>query len=142
MASLLAVAGDDEERVVDSEREPHARQHVDDEDRELELLRQERRQPERDHDGDDRHEEGHEPGDDRAEDEQQDDQRGREAELELTLLEILLREQVEVVIERLVARDRDGERAVIFDGLHLLDQRLRLAVVEKRERDDRRVAVV
>ena len=42
LAPLLAVARDDEERVVDPEREAHAREHVHDEDRELELLREER----------------------------------------------------------------------------------------------------
>ena len=38
-APLLAVPGDDEERVVDPEREAHAGEHVHDEDRELERLR-------------------------------------------------------------------------------------------------------
>ena len=34
--ALLAVAGDDEERVVDAERQAHAGEHVHDEHRELE----------------------------------------------------------------------------------------------------------
>ena len=97
---FLAVARDDEERVVDPEREAHPREHVHDEDRELELLREDRGEPERDDDRDDRHQQRDEPGDDGAEDEQQDDQRRREPELQLALLEILLREQVEVVVER------------------------------------------
>ena len=134
-AALLPVAGDDEERVVDPEREAHAREHVDHEDRELELLRDERRQPERDDDRHDRHQQRHEPGDDRAEDEQQDDERGRQAELELAVLQVLLREQVEVVVERLVACHRDGERAAFVERLDLLDERLGLVVVEERDRD-------
>ena len=111
LASLLAVTGDDEERVVDPERETHAREHVDDEDRELELLREQRGQAERDDDRHDRHQERYEPGDDRAEDEEQDDERSRQSELELAVLQVLLREEVEVVVERLGARDRHGERA-------------------------------
>ena len=114
-----------------------------DEDRELELLRDERRQPERDHDRDDRHQQRHQPGDDRAEDEQQDDQRRGQAELELAVLEVLLREEVEVVIERLRARHGDARSAPLSSAAStFVDQRLRLVVVEQRQRDDRRVAVL
>ena len=42
--ALLAVAREDEQRVVDPEREAHSREHVHDEDRELERLADERRQ--------------------------------------------------------------------------------------------------
>ena len=54
------------------------------------------------------------------------------AELELAVLQVLLREEVEVVVERLRAGHRHDERAVIVDGLDLLDERLRLVVVEAR----------
>ena len=74
--TLLPVPGDHEQRVVDAQREAHAREHVDHEHRELELLRQECRQPERDHDCHDRHQQRYEPGDDRAEHEQQDHESG------------------------------------------------------------------
>ena len=121
-AALLAVAGDDEERVVDPEREAHPGEHVHDEDRELERLREERGEPQRDDDRDDRHQQRDEPGDDRAEHEQEDDQRRGQAELELALLEILLREQVEVVVERLVAGDRDREGRVLVGRLDGLDR--------------------
>ena len=142
LAAFLAVAGDDEQGIVDPEREPHPREHVDEEDGELEVLREQRAQTEGDDDRDDRHQERHEPGHDRAEDEQQDDQRGREPELELPVLEVLLREEVEVVVERLLARHRHGERALLAEPLDLLDERLGLVVVVERERDDRRVAVL
>ena len=49
-APLLAEPRDDEQRVVDPEREAHPRDHVDDEDREVERLADERREPERDDD--------------------------------------------------------------------------------------------
>ena len=41
--AFLAIARDHEQCVVDPEREAHAGEHVHDEDRELELLRDERR---------------------------------------------------------------------------------------------------
>jgi hypothetical protein len=138
---LLPIARDDEQRVVDPERETHSREHVHDEDRELELLREDRGQPERDDDRHDRHQQRNEPGDDGSEDQQQDDQRRREPELQLALLEILLRELVEVVVERLVAGDGDGECAV-FQCLDLLDERFGLTVVGERDWDDRRVVVL
>ena len=101
LTAFLAVAGDDEERVVDPEREAHPGEHVHEEDRELELLREEGAEPERDDDRDDRHQQRHEPGHHRAEDEEQDDQRRGQPELQLPVLEVLLREEVEVVVERL-----------------------------------------
>ena len=52
----------------------------------------ERHEPERDDDRRQRDQQRHEPGDDAAEDEQQDDQRGRQAELELAGLQVVLRE--------------------------------------------------
>ena len=110
--ALLAVTRDDEQRVVDPEREPHRDEHVHDEHRELDRLRHERGQPERDDDRDDRHQQRDEPGDDRAEDEQEDDQRRGQAELELARLQVVLRQLVEVVVERLVAGDGDEERRI------------------------------
>src|SRR5918995_598568 len=52
LPSLFAVARDDEEGIVDPERKAHPREHVDDEDRELELLSEQRGESERDHDRD------------------------------------------------------------------------------------------
>ena len=103
-ASLLAVARDHEERVVDAECQAHAGEHVHDEDREVERLREERDEAERDDDREDRHQQRDEAGDDGAEDEQEDDQRGRNAELKLAFLQVALGEQVEVVVERCCCR--------------------------------------
>ena len=116
LAALLAVARDDEQRVVDPEREAHPREHVHEEDRELELLGEEGAEPERDDDRDDRHQQRHEPGDNRPEDEEEDDERRREAELELAVLQVLLRQEVEVVVERLRAGHRHDERRRLVDA--------------------------
>ena len=113
LGPLLAVAGDDEQGVVDPEREPHPREHVDDEDGKLEPLGEERDEAEGDDDRDARHQDRNEPRHDRSEDEQEDDERCRKAELELAGLEVLLREQIEVVVECLVTGDGDGERCVL-----------------------------
>ena len=110
---LLAIAGDDEEGVVDPERQAHPREHVDDEHGERELERQERDEPERDDDREDRHQHGHEPGDNGAEDEHEHDQRGGQAEGQLALLEVGLRLLAEVVVHRAVAGDADLEAGVV-----------------------------
>ncbi len=141
VTALLAVARDDEQRVVDPEREPHAGEHVHEEDRELELLGEDRAQPERDEDRDERHQQRDQAGDDGAEHEQEDDQRGGKAELELALLEVLLREEVEVVVERLLAGDRDGERVVLGRLLDGCDDVARFVLAEDLERDDRRMPI-
>src|SRR5918996_1925469 len=133
--ALLAVTRDDEERVVDPEGQAHPREHVDHEHRELERLRHERGQPEGDDDRDRRHEQRHEPRHDRAEHEQQDDQRRRQSEAELAVLEILLREEIEVVVERLVAGHRDREGGILVRPLDRLDDRLGLVLVD--DPDDR-----
>ncbi len=73
--ALLSVPRHDEQRVVDAEREPHPREHVEDEHREVERLRQDRDEAEGDDDRDDGHQQRHEAGDDGAEDEDQDDER-------------------------------------------------------------------
>ncbi len=141
VSPLLAVARDDEQRVVDPQRESHRDEHVHDEHRELDRLRHERCQPERDDDRDDRHQQGDEPCDDSAEDEQQDDQRCRQPELELPRLQVVLRQLVEVVVERLVAGDGDEERRI---AVRPLDDRKEVsrAVVYDEHGDDHRVPVL
>ena len=91
--ALLAKARDDEQGVVDPEREPHPGQHVHDEDGEAERVRDERAQPERDDDRDEGHQQRNEPGDDRAEDENEDDERRRQADPQLAGLEVVLGER-------------------------------------------------
>ena len=138
--ALLAVAGDDEERVVDPERETHPREHVDGEGRERELERDDRDQAERDDDREDRHQERDEPRDDRAEDEHEDDERDRQPEPELAALEILLRLLPEVVVDAAVAGDDGREAAAALLGEHVLHL-LRAGVALDEERGERAVAV-
>ena len=66
---LLAEAADDEERVVDAERQPHPREHVDDEERDLPDLADDRDECEREDDRDEREQDRDQRRDDRAEDE-------------------------------------------------------------------------
>ena len=123
LAALLPEARDDEERVVDPEREPHRGQHVDDEERELPGLAHERDERERDRDRDDREQERDERGDDGAEHEQEDEQRRGEAEEELAFLQILVRDREEVLVGGELACDRRLERPRIHPLDHL-DHRL------------------
>ena len=136
---LLAEARDDEERVVDPERETHAGEHVHDEDRKLEPLREEGGQAERDDDRDDREHERHRRADERPEDEDEDDERGRQPDPELPVLEVALRELVDVVVGRLGARHRDLESApavFLLDRLDDVDDRLlRIAFELDRDQD-------
>ena len=57
----------------------------------------------------DRHQHRHQARDDGAEDEEEHDERSREAEVELAVLEVALGQRVEVVRDRVIARDRDSE---------------------------------
>ncbi len=107
--TLLPVARDDEQRVVDPESEPHPRQHVHDEHGEAEGVCDERAQPQGHDDGDEGHQEWNEPGDDGAEDENEDDERRGQADLQLAGLEVVLGERVEVVVERAAAGHDDAE---------------------------------
>jgi len=140
--ALLAVARDDEERVVDAEREAHAREHVDDEEGELERLSDERGEGERDGDRDEGEEDGDETGDNRSEDEHEHDQSRRQPEQELALLQILLRERLEVAVGAELARD-GGLEAAALGALDDLDHALDavLGIFGQPERDDGRAAV-
>ena len=140
--ALLPIAADDEQRVVDTECEAHAREHVHDEDREVECLSDECGQRERDDDGHERHEYRHEAGDDRAENEEQDDQRGGDAELELSLLKVLLGQALVVLVGGELAGDRRLE-ALRLSGVDGVDD-LTDSVLSARgqgHRDERRVPV-
>ena len=80
----------------------------------------------------------------RAEDEQQDDQRRRQPEAQLALLEVALRDLVEVAVDRVVAGHVHGEAVaavrLLDDGDQLLD---RLLLVRRElDRDEHRVAVL
>jgi hypothetical protein len=122
--AFFAVTGDDEEGVVDPERETHARDHVDDEDRQRERVREHAGQADGDEDGKDREDQWHEPADDRSEHEQQNDQRGRQAKRELAGLQVVLRQGIEVVRESVVAGDVHGEAvATLLRPNHRVDRR-------------------
>ena len=108
-SALLAKARDDEQRVVDPEREAHRRHHVDDEDRKRELPREQCRDTETDDDREDPEQYRHQAGDDRAEHEHQHDERNRQPEPELTMCEVLRRLGGEVVPDRVITGDRRGE---------------------------------
>ena len=139
---LFAEAADDEEGVVDAEREPHPREHVDDEEGDLPDLADDRDERERDDDRDDREQDRDQPRDDGAEDEQQHDQRRRQPEEELALLQILVREREEVVVGGELARDRHRERPVVGlldDVDHVLDPVL--GIPPHPDRDRGRIAV-
>ena len=138
---FLAEARDDEERVVDPERQPHPGEHVHDEDREVELQREQRDEPEADQDREDRHQHRHEPGDCSAEDEEEHDQRGRKPELELSVLEVALGERVEVVGDGVIAGDGDGEAGRRVRLLHNRQHRLDRRVAPDQELNQGRVAV-
>ena len=77
---LLAVAGDDEQHVVDADREAHHRDHVRHEERQLEDLADERGQRQRDDDRDARQHQRQQGRDERAEHDQQDHERDRDAD--------------------------------------------------------------
>ena len=138
---LLAVAGDDEQRVVDPEREPHPGEHVHGEDGEVELEREQGHDPETDEDRDERHQHRDQAGDDGAEHEHQDDERSGQAERELAVLEVPLRQRVEVVRDRVVAGDRGAEPAGAVGGLNGCHDRLRAGVARDLELDERGMPV-
>lgn len=140
---LLAEARDDEEGVVDPECEPHAREHVHDEDRELEPGRQDgdEAEPDRDrHEGQDQRQGG---GDERAEHEDEHHQRGRQPELELALLEVVLRDLVEIGVGGESAGHRHLEAALAVLGADDLDHPFHalLGVACQPDRDEDGVPV-
>ena len=138
--ALLPVARQDEERVVDSEREPHARDHVHDEERELEHLAHEGGQGDRDHDREQCQEHRDQSCDDGSEDEHEDDERRRQPDQQLPFLQVLLRELLEIGVARDAARDRDVEAAAVRI-LHRVDERADF-LGTKEDRDDRGMAVL
>ena len=88
-AQLLAEPADDEQRVVDGEREPEHRRDVEHEDAHLDLLGDDVDERQAARDGQAGDEQRHPGRDDRGEDEDQDDRGDRQRD-ELGLLEVLL----------------------------------------------------
>jgi hypothetical protein len=121
--ALLAVARDDEERVIDAHCQADHGDHVGDEERQLQQLADERGQAEGHDDGRDGQQDGHDGGHHRAEDDDEDDEGDGDADAFATL-ERLLREVGEVVVERAVTEGADGEA---LRHAHLIDDRVHLA---------------
>ena len=144
MQTLLPIAGEREERVVDPEGEAHPDQHVLGEDGEVIRLRQERYKPKCDDDRGDREHERHEAGDDRAEDEQQDDERERSAEEQLAFLQVLERRGVLVGVRSPVTGDRRRVSGFVVDALDRIDHVLDvvLPVPAEGQEEHGRVAVL
>ena len=96
---------------------------------------------ERHDDRHDRHEEWDEPRDDGAEDEHEDDQRGRQAELKLAGLQVVLGQLVEVVVERVRAGDGDRERRRTTRSVDDVKDAVDVSVVRDVDLNERRVPV-
>ncbi len=109
---LLAVAGDDEERVVDGDADPDHRRHVGHEDRHLHHLREAEDQRAGDQHRADAERQRQQRGGERAEDRQQDQQHDREAR-RLGLGEVLLGQVLHRGPQRALADQvrRDAARA-------------------------------
>ena len=140
---LLAQARDDEERVVDPQRQSHRHEHVDDEDVHVEELTDHRDQAEGDDDRDQGHQQRDRHPNHGADDQQQDDQRRRQPELELTLLKVLLCELLEIAGDGELAGDVDGEPVGAIGPRRDLEDLVDvvLGLLGEDERDDRRVLV-
>jgi hypothetical protein len=75
------------------------------------------------------------------EDEQQDDQGGGKTDAELTVLQIALRELVEVAVERLLAGDRDREGRLRIGAFDRADNRVDAVIRGLGELHHRRVPI-
>jgi hypothetical protein len=91
---------------------------VDDEDRQAELLRGDGGDPEADDDRHQGHEHRHEPGDHGPEHEHQDDDGDRQPEVDLAVAQVAGGQCGEVVADRVIPGDRDGEPACAVGGSH------------------------
>jgi hypothetical protein len=94
--AFLPWTRDDEQRVVDPERQSHRDDHVRDEEVQLERVPDDCGDTQRDDDRVERHQHRDRRARRRAEDEQQHHQRGRQAELQLTLAEVIFGDLDEV----------------------------------------------
>ena len=120
--AFLAQAGDDEQRVVDPERQAHRDDHVHDEQVQRERLADHGGDAEGDDDRDDRHQHRDRDADERADDQQQHDERGGQPELQLALAQVAAGQLGEVAIERVGAGDVRGEASAAVGALNEGDQ--------------------
>ena len=133
---FLPIAGDDEQRIVDADRETDHRDDVGDEEREIEGHADQSGDPERDRDRHHREDDRDQRGDDRPEHEHQHHEGDRQTD-RLALLEPLLGEPDEVVLESDRAGHESFETFWCFDVLHGVDQQLgmlaELGVLDARQ---------
>ena len=108
--ALLAVAGEDEQRVVDRDPDPDHRGHVGDEDRLVHLQRDEVDEGAGDEDADEAERQRQRRGGERAEDDEQDDRDDREA-ARLGLREVLLRDLLHPGPDRRLSDQVGGDAA-------------------------------
>ena len=120
--AFLAQAGDDEQRVVDAQREAHRDDHVQDEQVQRERLPDDRGDGQRDDDRDDRHQHRDRHAEQRPDHQQQDHECRRQPELQLTLAQIARGELLEVTIERVAARNVGREARAAVCALDARDQ--------------------
>ena len=118
---LLAVAGEDEQRVVDRDADAEHRGHVRDEDRHLHRLREQVDDRARDRHGRDAERQRQRGGGQRAEDDEQDQQHDRQAD-ELGLLEVALGELLHAGPQPALADDVDGHGGVLVADAEVLAQ--------------------
>ncbi len=117
MATLLPVTGNDEQRVVDADRQPDHRDHVGDEEAEVEELADQCGQPHGDGDGDDSEDDRDHTGDHRAKDPYQDHEGDPDSD-GLPQSEVLFGNSIEVVHQ---CRRAGHEGSDPIRGLHAGD---------------------
>ena len=139
--ALFPVAGKDEERVVDPEREAHRRDHVHDEEGDIECLADESGQGNCDHDRQKPEHDRHEACHDRSENKHENDQRRRQPDQELALLQVFLGELLEVGVGRQGACDRDLEAILSVLRRDQIDEWSDL-VASHLDRHHRRMAIL
>ena len=135
---LLAVAADDEQRVVDADRQAHHREDVQDEGVHRVDLADQRGERKGQDDADDAEQYRHAGCEDGAEDDEEHDERGGDAE-DLAALQVLLRQLGEHLVDAGVAglRDREAltlggdDRGVQF--VHVLQRIVDLAGHDDRD---------
>ena len=132
--ALLAVAGDDEQRVVDPDRQAHHHEHVDDDEVEDEPLTDAGDDGQRDDDARDRHSDRDDRRHDATEDDDQDEQREREPD-DLAAREVLLGGAAEVLVDRVLADDQRAEPVLPVRRDDALDDRLHIvAQLDEQQR--------
>jgi hypothetical protein len=134
-AAFLPETGDNEQRVVDAERQAHAGHHVDDEDRQAELLRDDGGDPKADDDRHQGHEHRHESGHHRPEHEQQDDDGDRQPEVDLAVAQVTGGQCGEVIADRVSPGDRDGVPACAAGGPHAAHDGFDVCIIRRAQLD-------